>query len=125
MPVELETPLASAGDYSLTISGQTVHVAVAVQPFAEKTIPAVVVKIPDSPPDREVILIPPKIDLIARAGIRRLSVLSGGDFRVTVEYRQILADSTGTIEPVVAGPTDIQVVSRRPEKLQYIVRKKL
>lgn len=125
MPVELETPLASAGDYSLSISVQTVHVTVAVQPFAEKTIPAVVVEIPDYPADREVILIPPKIDIIARAGIRRLSVLSGGDFRVTVEYRQILADSTGTIEPAIAGPVDIQVVSRRPEKLQYIVRKKL
>jgi hypothetical protein len=125
MPLDVETPLASAGNYDLVLSPQAIHVSVAVQPFAEKTIPAVVVEIPDYPRDREVILIPPKIDIIARAGIRRLSTLVPGDFRVSVEYRRILADSTGTIEALVIGPPDIQVVSRRPERLQYIVRKKL
>jgi hypothetical protein len=123
--VEKETALASSGEYALTLPSHAIRVSVAVQPFAEKTISGLVAVVPDLPHDREVILIPPKMDIIARAGIRRLAALSPEDFRVTVEYARILADSTGTIEPFVTGPADIQVVSRQPGRLQYIVRKKL
>jgi len=47
------------------------------------------------------------------------------DFQVSVPYAAILADTTGYVDPVVAAPPGVQVVTKRPEKLQYIVRKRL
>jgi hypothetical protein len=37
----------------------------------------------------------------------------------------ILADTTGIIDPEITAPAGIQVVSRRPEHLQYVVRRRL
>jgi hypothetical protein len=125
LPVEQDIPLAPSTGYQLTVSTPQIHVSLNVQPFAEKTFPGVVVAVPGTPSDREVILIPPKIEIVARAGIRKLAALAPADFRVFVDYQTILADSTGMIEPTVIGPPEIQVVSRHPDRCQYIVRTKL
>jgi hypothetical protein len=77
------------------------------------------------PSNREVILIPPRIELVVRAGIKQLSNLSTNDFHVTADYSVILTDTTGTVEPQIAAPPGVQVVRRRPERLTYIIRKSL
>jgi hypothetical protein len=125
MPLETDLSLARSPQYEITVSPSRVHVSINVQPFAEKTISGITVAVMDVPADREVILIPPKIEIVARAGIKQLSTLTSGEFKVSVAYDRILRDSTGTVDPAVAGPQGIQVVSRRPERLQYIVRKRL
>lgn len=125
LPVEQDVPLSPSVGYQLTFSTPQVHVSLNVQPFAEKTFPGIVVAVPGAPSDREVILIPPKIEIVARAGIRKLAALEPGEFRVFIDYQTILADSTGMIEPTVIGPPEVQVVSRRPDRCQYIVRRKL
>jgi hypothetical protein len=125
MPIETELALAGSPLYDLTLSLSHVQVSINVQAFAEKTLAGLTVSIMNSPSDREVILIPPKIEIVARAGIKQLSTLTPNEFRVSVDYEQILRDSSGVINPVVSSPSGIQVVSRRPERLQYIVRRRL
>lgn len=124
-PVETNVTLAASNSYLITLSVPTVHVRISVQPFAEKVFSGLPVDIYAVPSNREVILIPPKIDAVVRGGIKQLANLSSNDFRVYVNYGKILSDTTGIVDAEIGAPGGIQVVSRRPEHLQYIVRKRL
>ncbi len=124
-PVEADLPLAPSLTYRLVLSVARVHLRLDVEPFAEKTLSGLAVEPVAVPPNRELILIPPKIDIVARGGIKELSSLAPGDFHVTVNYRNVIADSSGMVDADVDAPSDIQVVSRKPDKLQYVVRKRL
>ena len=124
-PLDQEVPLAPAEKYELSFSTASVRVRINVQPFAEKLFAGLPVTADSVPDDREVIFIPPKIDVVARAGIRQLSNLAEMDFRVFVPYASVVADSTGSIDVSVTPPPGVQLVSKRPDRLQYIVRKRL
>lgn len=124
-PVEEIVPLAQSDGPMIRCSPSTVRVRINVQPFAEKVFSGLPVEIRFLAPNREVIFIPPKIEVVARGGIRQLASILPVDFQVSVPYERIVADTTGTIEPDILGPSGIQIVSRRPERLQYIVRKRL
>lgn len=123
--VDVSIPLAPPEPYLLTFSSPAVRVVINVEPFAEKQFSGITVDVADVPADREVILIPPRIEIVVRAGIKQLSALSSAEFHIRTTYRRIAADSTGSVETDIAAPPGVQIVSRRPEHLQYIVRKRL
>jgi hypothetical protein len=120
-----DVPLSDTSMYLLSLSPNRVHVRINVQPFAEKTFSGLPVEILAAPPNREVILIPPKIDLVVRGGIDQLSSLGTTDFRASIDYAATLSDSGGYLTPDIINPPAVQVVSKRPERLQYFVRKRL
>jgi hypothetical protein len=124
-PLDTPVPLAAAGTHVLAFSESSVRVSIWVEPFAEKVFNGIPVDVSGVPPNREVILIPPRIELVVRAGIKQLSSLAQSDFHVSTTYARIDADSTGAVETEVASPAGVQVVSKRPEHIQYIVRKRL
>ncbi|MBP1691424.1 MAG: hypothetical protein H6Q32_776 [Bacteroidetes bacterium] len=124
-PVEAMVPLALSVGPMVRSSPSSVRVRINVEPFAEKVFSGLPVEIRRLPPNRDVIFIPPKMEIVARGGIRQLASLLPVDFELSVPYERILADTTGSIEPEIVPPSGIQVVTRRPEKLQYIVRKRL
>jgi len=124
-PIESTVPLAPSSTYVMFPAVPSVGIKVEVEPFAEKTISGVPVNIIAIVPDRELILIPPKIDVVVRGGIRQLSNLEPEDLHVIVSYRDVIADSSGTVDAEISAPAGIQVVSRKPEHLQYVVRKRL
>jgi hypothetical protein len=124
-PVETDLALLPTAAYVLSLSTATVHVRINVQPFAEKIFHGLPVDVLSVPGNREVILIPPKIEVVARSGIKQLSILTPSDFHVTVDYTSITSDTTGFIDAVINPPTGVHVVSKKPERLQYIVRKRL
>jgi hypothetical protein len=124
-PVETMVPLALSVGPIVRSSPSSVRVRINVEPFAEKVFSGLPVEIRRLPPNRDVIFIPPKIEIVARGGIRQLASLLPVDFELSVPYERILADTTGSVEPEIVPPSGIQVVTRRPEKLQYIVRKRL
>jgi hypothetical protein len=124
-PVDAAVPLASAGSRVIEFSVTSVRVSIGVEPFAEKVFVGIPVDVSGVPGNREVILIPPRIELVARAGIKQLSSLSLTDFRVSTPYTRITADSTGAVDTDVSAPQGVQVVSKRPDRVQYIVRRRL
>jgi hypothetical protein len=124
-PLEADVPVRAGDEIPLTFSTPTVHLSLNVQPFAEKLLSGIPVEAVAIPPSREIIFIPPRVDLVARGGIKQLTALSPADIRVHVPYDALLNDTTGTVDPVVTGPPGIQFVSRKPERLQYVIRKRL
>lgn len=124
-PIETTISVARGDGPSVQCLPPELQIRVNIQPFAEKVFSGLPVAVLATPPNREVILIPPKMEVVARGGIRQLASLMPVDFRVSVPFDRILADTTGTIIPDVYPPSGIQVVTHHPEKLQYIVRKRL
>ena len=124
-PLEADLALAPAGSRVVKLSAKQVHITVDVEPFAEKTVSGVMVEVHSVEPSREVILIPPKIDVVIRGGIRQLATISAEDFHVSVDYRAVVADSSGYVDADVVAPPGVQVVARKPDHLQYVVRRRL
>jgi len=123
--LEEDVYLVPSLDHLLEFSPASVRVRVNVQPFAEKTFAGLPVEIRSLPANRDVIFIPPKVDIVVRGGIRQLSSILPVDIQAAVEYTSILNDTTGFVEPIVNSPSGVQKVAVRPEKLQYIVRRRL
>ena len=124
-PIDAQVPLLQDQAAPLTLSTGSIHLTVNVQPFAEKTLTGIPVEIDSVPSPREVILIPPRVELVVRGGIKQLSSVGAEDFRVSVGYQAIEADTTGAVPYAVSGPDEIQIVRRKPDRLQHIVRKRL
>ncbi len=123
--VDSDIDIIDTSMQTLTVSPTTVHFTINVQPLAEKIFSGLPVEVRGEQPNREVILIPPKIEIVVRGGIEQLSALTRNDFRATVDYNTILADTTGYTDVEVIPPSGVQVVARRPDRLQYIVRTRL
>ena len=124
-PLDLDVPLLSGAASHVQLSASVVHVSVNVQPFAEKVLAGLGVDVVGLPATREVILIPPKVEIVVRGGINQLTALTADDVTASVSYETIAADTTGVVDLSVATPEGIQLVRKRPERLQYIVRKRL
>jgi YbbR domain-containing protein len=118
-------PLADTSAYKLTFTPSSVRLKMSVQPFAEKIFNGIPVEVVAVPPNREVMLIPPRIEVVVRGGIDQLTIIEQMDFRAHIDFRAILADTSGFMEPQITSPEGVQVVARRPERIQYIVRTRL
>jgi hypothetical protein len=121
-PLEEDVSMAHSLEHPLECSPASVKIRVNIQPFAEKVFSNLPVEIRALPANRDVIFIPPKVEIVARGGIRQLASIMPVDFQVSVDYADILKDSTGFIDPQVVSPGGVQIVARHPDRLQYIVR---
>jgi hypothetical protein len=77
------------------------------------------------PLNREVIFIPPRIDLIVRGGIDQLARLTNADFDAVVQYESLLRDDAEFVVPGILAPPEVRIVGRKPEKFKFIIRKRL
>lgn len=124
-PVNTDVNLEEPSNHSVRLLTSSVRVQLEVQPFAEKIFTGIQLVAASVPANREVIFIPPKIDLVVRGGIDQLAKLSNNDFHAVTNYQDLTADSSETVIPLLNVPPDVKVVSKKPEKFQYIIRKKL
>jgi len=123
--LDVEVPLARSETYELSFSEPAVRLRIDVQPFAERVLGGIPVGIRGVPLTQEVLFIPPKIELVVRGGIQRLSAVQAQDVLAWVDYKTVIADTTGIVDIRVETPDGIQLVQKRPERLRYIIRKKL
>jgi YbbR domain-containing protein len=124
-PLDVVVRLAESDRYQVEISPQEVRLRMDVQWFAEKILSGVAVEVHSVPPHREVILVPPRLELVVRGGVDMLAQVNPPDIRASVDYGRILSDTSGSLAPEIEAPPGLQIISTRPERLQYIVRKRL
>jgi hypothetical protein len=122
--VDENIPLSSSGTMAVILSTRTVNVSLNVEPVAERVLPGIPIEATDLPLDREVIFLPPRLDVTVRAGIKQLAGLQDHDLHASASYVRIASDSTGMVPVEVECPQGFQVVSRRPDKVHYVVRKR-
>jgi YbbR domain-containing protein len=123
--VDVTLALEEPETFSFNVPPQPVRVRINVQPYAEKVFPGIPVTATATPPYREVIFIPPRMDLVVRGGIEQLTKLSSNDFSASVNYENLAQDSSEEVAPVLGCPPEVIVIGRKPERFQYIIRRKL
>lgn len=124
-PLDVNVRLAESERYQIEVAPQEVRLRMDVQWFAEKILSGVAVEVHSVPPHREVILVPPRMELVVRGGVDMLSRVGPQDIRASVDYGRILSDTSGSLAPEIDAPPGLQIISTRPDRLQYIVRKRL
>lgn len=117
--VSLDDPFLS----QIEVSPGSAVVSFDVQPIAEKKLMSISVTVNQLPANRQVVLIPPKIDVVIRSGAQYVAGVTEKDITAYVEYRSLLLDTSGTVVPTIVCPENITVVHRIPESLQYVMRK--
>ncbi len=122
-PVQKTVNLSDTYSRIISLSEGTCKVQFDVQWIAEKTIAGLQIGVEGIPANREVILIPPRMDVIIRGGIDRLAPIEKDSFSVQIYYRDILADTSGAVIPQIEGPKDVRIVQRTPERLHYVIRR--
>jgi hypothetical protein len=125
LPIDADIRLEEPATYSLTLLNHSARLKIDVQPFAEKTFTGIPVSALSTPPNREVIFIPPRMDIIVRGGIEQLAKLSNEDFKAALNYQALVQDSVESVVPILTSPAEIKVINKKPERFQYIIRKKL
>ncbi len=122
-PIDVVVPLNDS-IATLSFTPDRVQLRINVQQFAEKQFAGIPVELASVPLNREIILSSSKVDLFLRGGIEQLARVKQTSIRVIVDYRAVLEDTSGSIEPEVISPPGVQIVRRTPERLQYVIRKK-
>lgn len=121
--VHVRVPVSDTLAFGVTPSPAAVDLQFDVQQTAEKSFKGIPVEVDQVPGNRLVVLIPPKVDIIVRGGIEQIAAVDRKDFSAYIDYKSILLDTTGSIQPVVVSPKNMRIVRQNPERLQYVVRK--
>ncbi len=102
---------------------ETATVVLDVQRIVEQSFDNVNVKILDIPADRDVVLLPNKLNISLRGGIDVLGKLDPEKILATVYYRDIILDTIGSISPRLTIPYNTSIVSVKPQQLKYVIKK--
>ncbi len=121
--VDLLVPLADTAGL-LDFTPREVRLRLDVQQFAEKTFAHVPVELTSVPSHREVLLSSPYVDIVVRGGIDQLALVQPTSIRATIDYRVIIADTSGMVQPEVSVPLGLRAVRVTPERIQYVIRRK-
>jgi YbbR domain-containing protein len=101
-----------------------IKLTVNVELTAEKELPGVTIKVSDIPADKEVLLIPENVTLQLKGGVKQLSSLDASKIIAMLNYNEIFADTTGSVVPRFNLPEGISLIFMKPEKIQYVIKKK-
>ena len=105
-------------------SQNEVKLTVNVELTAEKEFQNIEIKIPNTPDDRDVLLIPQAISVSLKGGVNQLSAIDNSKILAKIDYNVILTDTTGSLTPVFELPEGCSIISIKPEKIQYVIKKK-
>ncbi len=124
-PVNIDLKLEKPPEYIIKLFLDKINFKIDIQPFAEKSILGLNVEVNYLPTNKEVVFIPPKMDIIIRGCIEKLKEISNDNFRVYVDFPNLVSDTVENIQPEINSPEGIKIVRRSPEKFQYVIRKRL
>lgn len=94
-----------------------------VQKIVEHSFDNIKVEILDISPDRSVVLIPNVLSVNLRGGVNILGKISAEEISAKVYYRDIVADTLGSIKPEIHIPQNTQLLFIKPDRLKYIIKK--
>jgi len=95
-----------------------------IQLSAEKNIDDIMINVLNVPQDKEVLLIPPKLNISLRGGVEQLSQITPADVIVNIEFGKIENDTLGFVIPELIIPDETSLLKTEPQKLQYIIKNK-
>jgi len=107
----------------MTYEVNSVTATIDVQKIVDKNFDNLSVEIHDIPSDRDVVLLPNRINIGVRGGINILGKLTPDQFKAYVYYSDVVLDTLGSIEPRIIIPENTTLLYMKPERLRYIIKK--
>ncbi len=105
-------------------SENIVKLSVNIELSAEKEYQGVQIRVTGVPADKEVLLIPENVAVHLKGGVNQLAALDPSKIIAALGYNAIFADTTGAVEPIFDLPEGTSLVGIKPEKIQYVIKKK-
>ncbi len=105
-------------------SENIVKLAVNVELSAEREYQGVQIRVTDIPADKEVLLIPENVTVHLKGGVNQLAALDASKIKAALGYGGIFADTTGSVTPKFDLPEGTSLIGVKPEKIQYVIKKK-
>lgn len=105
------------------IEKSAVELTFDIQRIVEKSFDEIKVEINDVPADRNVVLIPNIINCSLRGGINILGKVESSEIKASINYRDIVYDTLGSVQPNVVIPENTRLVFIKPVRLNYIIKK--
>lgn len=102
---------------------EKVRVFFDVQRIVESKIVNIPVDVINVPPDRKVVLSPAEITIGMRGGIEYLGRIKQEECKAIIEYKDIIADSTGYVEPRIYMPDFILKTYIEPQRIKTIIKR--
>ena len=106
----------------ITFNIDFIKVSIDVQKIVDKEFTDVPVEVMDVPPDKNLLLLPNKIDCNVRGGINILGKLDKEEIKAYVFYDDIVRDTVGSIVPYLELPANTALHFIKPERLRYIIK---
>ena len=72
---------------------------------------------------RNIVILPNKITIGVKGGIEFLGKVTPDQFKVSVNYRNIVLDTLGSVMPDIQMPPNLSLIYVKPERLRYIIKK--
>ncbi|HEX2963536.1 MAG TPA: hypothetical protein VHO43_17200 [Ignavibacteriales bacterium] len=94
-----------------------------VQKIVDKAFENLEVEVRNTPRGEDLVVFPNSITVVLRGGINILGKLKSEDVHPFVDYNQVIKDTLGIIEPEIKVPDYITVIDKKPNQLQYIIKK--
>jgi YbbR domain-containing protein len=101
-----------------------VNLNVEVELKADKEFQNVSIEAVNVPPDKDVLLIPQILAVNVTGGVNQLASLDNTKILASVDYKELLKDTTGAVLPRFILPEGVTVVYSKPDRIQYVIKKK-
>lgn len=121
--VNIQVAIPDSPQIGITAFPHSASLQFDVQLTAEKIFKGIAVTLNDVPENRAVVLLPPKIDVTIRGGVDQVAKIDQLNISAYVDYRTILLDTTGAVQPIIVYPKEVKVIGISPPKVQYVIRK--
>jgi YbbR domain-containing protein len=119
--VKLITEIMEPKGFSLEQS--KVELTFDIQRIVQNTFKDIKVSINGLPNDRNVVLIPNSIDCNLKGGINILGKINPNEIIATIDYRDIVYDTLGSVQPSILIPQNTELVFSKPARLNYVIKK--
>jgi len=107
---------------NVTFSAEKINVSFEVQKIVDKRFRDIEIEIRKIPRNRELALYPPKVDILLRGGIDRISKMNNDSLSAYIYFSQADKDTLGFVTPSIIVPKFISVISINPQYLEYIIK---
>lgn len=107
----------------MTYRDEFVIVNIDVQRIVEKSFDSILVHVIDMPKDRNVVLLPNRVNISLRGGIEVLGKLDTTQFNAYINYREVVIDTIGSVIPHINTPDKTKLMFIKPEHLRYVIKK--
>ncbi len=114
--VELSDSLSSI----INLSVNRVNIYINIQQEADLYIPDIPISLKGGSPPETNKFIPPFVSLLIRGGIEEISKINRDNISVSLNYDQILSDSTGLLKPEITLPQNVNLISISPPWIYHI-----